>query len=178
MEKIVFKEEKSLNKKDKEALHLLLNPLFTWSVDVRKKLYYSSASRWRAMLYLNSNLIASLSIVSRRKIINCRPMLVGGIGNLGVVKKFQGKGYAARILELTKEFLRKKDVDFLLLFCGKDRVGLYLKCGYTQMKKSVSYYRGKQLKEEPVALFLPLNLSEEEKNFIFSRKIHIGRGTW
>jgi hypothetical protein len=82
------------------------------------------------------------------------------------------------MLKKAESFMRKKGYHLALLFCGDTRTRLYHKVGYIRMKKYVTYFSGSKLKKEPIALFFPIKLSDEEVTYLKSNKLHVGRGTW
>jgi len=176
--KVLIKLEAELNKNERKSIYALQRSLFTWSEHLKKYLYYSSCPKWRLMLWKGKQLIGSVSIVERKVKVGGKYKTAGGVGNLGIKKTQQGKGYARVLLKKARDLMEKEKIDFALLFCGEDRCGLYEKAGYKKMKKYVTYYSGSDLKKEPVAMFLPLNLTKKKINYLKRKVLHIGRGTW
>jgi len=175
---ILIKLETKLNKKERGSIYALQRSLFVWSKHLKKYLYYSSRPKWRLMLWENNQLIGSVSIIKRKIKLGGRYKTIGGVGNLGVKKEFQGKECARLMLKKTEGFMKKEKIDFALLFCGKDRRGLYEKVGYEKMNKYATYYSGPKLNKEPIAMFLSINLTKEEISYLKDRVLHIGRETW
>lgn len=176
--KLLIKLETKLNKKERSAIYNLQRSLFTWSEHLEKYLYYSSRPKWRLMLWKDNQMIGSVSILKRRVRLAEKHKIIGGVGNLGIKREFQGKGYAQFMLKKTKSFMKKKEIDFALLFCGEDRTGLYKKVGYQKMGRYVTYYSGSKLKKERVAMFLPIHLNKELSGYLKKNVLHVGRGTW
>jgi predicted acetyltransferase len=176
--KLIIKLETKLNKKERGLIYSLQRSLFTWSEHLKKYLYYSSRPKWRFMLWKDKQMIGSVSILKRRVKLAGKRKIIGGMGNLGIKREFQGKGYAQFMLKRTRSFMEKKGIDFALLFCGKDRMKLYKKVGYQKMGKYVTYYSGSKLKKEMVAMFLPIHLSRDLSDYLKKNILHVGRGTW
>lgn len=176
--KILIKLETKLNKKERKLIYALQRSLFVWSKHLKKYLYYSSRPKWRLMLWENNQLIGSVSIVERKIKLVGEHKTIGGVGNLGVKREIQGKGYARLMLKKAEGFMKKKRINFALLFCRKDRAGLYEKVGYQKMNRHVTYYSGSELSKEKTAMFLPINLDKEEISYLKDKVLHIGKGTW
>ncbi|MCL5675685.1 MAG: GNAT family N-acetyltransferase [Patescibacteria group bacterium] len=130
----VFKEEDRLTKEEKQLLTQLLVPLFSFSYhfsqsyNKNKQLYYSSKPRWQLLLYHGKELVGSLSIV-KRHLPKPFPVLVGGIGNLGIKENHQKKGLSLLMLKKTNEFMKKNGMQLSLLFCVEKLKGLNIKAG-------------------------------------------------
>ncbi len=176
--KVLIKPEAELNKKERRLIYALQRSLFVWSEHLKKNLYYSSRPKWRLMLWENNQLIGSVSIVERKIKLAGKYKTVGGVGNLGIKKELQGKGYARLMLKKAEGLMKKEKIDFSLLFCGKDRCGLYEKVGYEKMNKYATYFSGSKLNRESIVMFLPINLTKQEASYLKNRVLHIGRGTW
>lgn len=175
--KYIFKRENQLTKKEKKELHELLDNLLIWSIHIRKYLYWSSKPTWRVMLYENNDLVGSLSVVQRQVVHNGNRLNIAGVGNVGIKKEYQGKGYAQGMLKTVENKLMK-NFHCALLFCDEKRTKLYEKVGYLKIRKPVTYYSKSSLKKEPVSMILPMNMNPIELTSIINNGLHIGRGTW
>ncbi|MDO8497346.1 MAG: GNAT family N-acetyltransferase [bacterium] len=178
MKKYVIKEEKSLTRIERKSLYNLLPKLLIWSIHVKKYLYYSSRPKWRLMLFEDGELVGSLSIVKRKVNINHSQFYIGGIGNVGIKKEYQGKGLAQKMLTYAEQFMKRNDINFGLLFYDDKRIKLYSKVGYQKLHKEVTYFSKSKLKREPIAMLLPIKLNREDISSIRQSVLHIGRGTW
>lgn len=160
--KLLIKLEARLSKEERKAIYRLQRSLFTWSSHLKKYLYYSSRPKWRLMLWEDNRLVGSVSVVKRRVSFAGQSLIIGGVGNLGVKREFQNKGYARFLLKRAKELIKKEEINLGLLFCGEDRTRLYKKVGYERMEKYATYYSGSKLKKERVAMFLPIHLTRKQ----------------
>lgn len=179
----LLKEENSLSLEDKRQLKELLVPLFSFSYHFSQSyhknhtLYYSSKPTWRILLYQRKELVGSLSIVVRR-INQPFSLVIGGVGNVGINKSHQGKGLALFMLKKANEFMKDQKVNINLIFCTENKKDLYIKAGYHQLEKPVTFYTKGELTEESLALFVPISLGAKQVNYIQHNGLHIGRGTW
>jgi predicted N-acetyltransferase YhbS len=184
MYEYIFKGEDDLSKKDREQLRDLLVPLFSFSYHFTQsyqregRLYYSSKPKWRLLVKDGNELIGSLSIVERH-ITKPFDLTIGGIGNVGVAQNYQKKGLATGMLHEAHGFMKQKGINLSLLFCIERLKPVYIKAGYLQIKKPVTYIdgNGKPGKEE-LALFFPISLDRKTAALIQFHGLDIGRGTW
>lgn len=180
----IFKEEDSLLKEDKQQLEKLLVPLFSFSYHFTQsykkegKLYYSSKPKWRLLVKSNGELIGSLSIV-KRHIKEPSGLIVGGIGNVGVKETFQKQGLVTRMLNKSHLFMKKNGINFSLLFCIERLKSVYIKAGYRQIEKSVTFSdENSRINKEELALFFPVLINKEDVTLIQFHGLNIGEGTW
>jgi len=174
---IQIKKEPDITQFERLKLKNLLVPLFSWSLDIEKRLYYSSRPTWRLLAYDEDELIGSLSIVERH-ISKPSHLKIAGIGNVAVRQSHQRKGYATNMLQKAHHFLVKEQFNLSLLFCAPDHMEVYKKSGYLQLHKPVTFYVKSELQTEDTALIYPINLNPDQQNNIIQNGLHIGRGTW
>lgn len=183
MFKCLIKKEDQLTPEEFKQLENLLVPLFSFSYHFTQSyqknhtLYYSSKPQWRFLLCDDGELVGSLSIV-KRAINKPFPIVIGGVGNVGIKKSHQGQGLALLMLKKAHEFMKDKKINISLLFCTKERQGLYLKSGYIKTEKPVLFFSKGQQQEEPLALFLPLKITSEQTKDIQKNGLNISQGTW
>jgi len=183
MLKCVIKDEDKLTPKDNDQLEKLLIPLFSWSYHFTQSfknshtLYYGTKPKWRLLLYDGKELIGSISIVER-KISSPFPLVIGGLGNLGIKELYQGKNLSFLIFEKVHEFMKEKCIDISLLFCIERLKGLYVKIGYIQIDKPVIFHQEGKTEEECLALFHPLLVSPEQAKQIKQKGLDIGEESW
>jgi len=184
MIKYIFKKEGQVNPKEFSKLKSLLVPLFSFSHHFSQSykkhgtLYFSSRPRYRLFVYNDDELIGSLSIVDRK--IN-KPFLlrIAGLGNLAIKKSHQGRGLAGKTLKETHKFLKEKNMDISLLFCVEKLKYVYIKAGYQQLDKPVTYLdEENSISEESLSLLYPILASEDKVRKIMSEGIFIGKGSW
>lgn len=174
---IQIKKEADLTKLERQKLRNLLTPLFSWSPEIKKQLYYSSKPKYRLLCFEDNELIGSLSIVERTILIPIH-LKIAGIGNVAVKQSHQRKGYATDMLQKAHQHLAKEQFNLSLLFCAPDHMDVYNKSGYIQLLKPVTFYAKSKLQKEETSLFYPINLSLEQKKYFAENCMHIGRGTW
>lgn len=174
---IQIKKEDDVTQLERQSLRNLLVPLFSWSPEIKKRLYYSSKPVCRLLAYDRDELIGSLSIVERY-ISKPFPLKIAGIGNVAVKQSHQRKGYATDMLQRAHQFLAKEQFNLSLLFCSPDIMEVYKKSGYILMYKPVTFYSKSKLQAEDTALIYPINLTTDQQNSIIQSGLHIGKGTW
>ena len=123
-------------------------------------------------------LIGSLSIVERN-IKKPLELIIGGIGNLGIKETYQKQGLATLMLNQSHMFMKQNGINFSLLFCIERLKPIYIKAGYQQIEKPVTFTNESgKIEREELALFFPLLLNEETVALIQSQGLFIGKGTW
>jgi len=116
----------------------------------------------------NGKIVSSVTVFDRTVWIEGKRVKMGGIGNVGTLPSFRGKGLAGLILDKCRELMKKEGFDVSLLFAGP--VPLYEKHGWSSLKVfSYVFSDFKEIKVDPLITVRPI--SWEKERFIV-RQIH------
>ena len=106
------------------------------------------------------NLIVSNVGVVKREITagNCK-IVVGGIGGVATMPKWQKRGFARLLLDKANEHLRtNREFEFGMLFCAPEKVHYYASCGYMEVNNPLFIHlRGERKLFEDTKMVLQLS---------------------
>ena len=67
---------------------------------------------------VDGKLVSAVQVCERRVRVGDAELLMGGIGNVGTVEEFRGRGYSQRLLADSARVMRDHRIDFSVLFTG------------------------------------------------------------
>lgn len=112
---------------------------------------------WRVLLFENNILISNIEIIERNALVGNTKVKFGGIGGVGTLPEFRGRGFASIALKHATDFMFEKlQVDFGLLLTGSDSVPFYEKSGWSVCHNPLYFDQstGKVLFDD-VPMYLP-----------------------
>jgi predicted N-acetyltransferase YhbS len=83
-------------------------------------------------------LVAAAGLVVVEVEVSGERLPVVGLGGVIVNRHHRGRGHAAAVLTAAIAHAEGLGPEFMLLFCHPDRMGLYLKFGFSEVKASVT----------------------------------------
>jgi GNAT superfamily N-acetyltransferase len=80
-------------------------------------------------------IVSNVGVVKREITVDNRKIVVGGIGGVATMPKWQKRGFARQLLDKANEHLRmNREFEFGMLFCASEKVHYYARCGYVEVK--------------------------------------------
>jgi ribosomal protein S18 acetylase RimI-like enzyme len=155
--------------------------LSAWSIER----FDNKKDRFKYIVAVTSQQVVGIIILWKRRIqYHGKPIIVGGLGGVGVQNKYRGKGIATNMLSLARKTLDLSNCD--VAFLGTDvsdpqMLKIYGRIGFVPLNK-VFAYTGKsgELYKDPTAGMIAPIHSQELCNEIIKDKalLNIGMGTW
>lgn len=147
--------------------------------------FVNKKDRFKYIIALINAKVVGIIILWKRTIqYHEKPIVVGGLGGVGVQKKHRGKGIATNMLTLARETLNRSDCDIAFLGTNIDDsqlLKIFARIGFVPLKKTFSYIgrSGKLYKDPTSGMIAPIH-SQELYNKILkdTEPFHIGIGTW
>jgi aminoglycoside 2'-N-acetyltransferase I len=112
---------------------------------------------WIIRLFENDRLVSHLTITDRTCDVGGVPIHVGGIGGVGTLPEFRGRGFATQAMDQAVKFMRKNiQVDFGLLFCGGNMELFYKNLGWQRVHDPVYYSQpDRKILDDGLLMYLP-----------------------
>jgi ribosomal protein S18 acetylase RimI-like enzyme len=155
--------------------------LSAWS----KERFDNRKDRFKYIVAITNQLVVGIIILWKRTIqYHGKPIVIGGMGGVGVQKEYRGKGIATNMLTLARETLDLSDCD--VAFLGTDihdpqMLKIYGRIGFVPLNKAFTYTgKSGERHEDPTAGMIAPIHSQELYNEILkdTEAFHIGTGTW
>ncbi len=180
-DEIVFVTKK-VNRLEKDELAMIKNFLINIFSDhdgYEKSVYTNPDLDSCVLMYLDNRFIGHVGITKRIVDHKSREYLVGGIGDVAIDKKLQGKGLGKILMKEVEKQLRLDNYDLGVLFCHPDLDKFYASCGWKKKETGKIWAIRKGVKEDQRRTFiLPLKMNIEEINVWNTDEIEIGVGSW
>jgi len=155
--------------------------LSAWS----KERFINKNDRFKYIVALIYNKVVGIIILWKRTIqYYGKPIIVGGLGGVGVQKEYRGRGIATSMLTHAKQTLDFSDSD--VAFLGTDindpqMLKIYGRIGFVPLKKAFTYIgkSGKHYKDPTAGMIAPIHSQKLYKEILKGvEPFHIGIGTW
>jgi len=157
----------------------------TSSNEWSKERFVNKKDRFKYIIALSRNKVIGIIIVWKRSVqYRSKPIVVGGLGAVGVQKDFRGKGIATKMLTLVRETLDHSDCD--IAFLGTDvedlqMLKIYGRIGFVPLHKAFIYTgrSGKLYEDVDSGMIAPIHSQELFKEILKDAEpFNIGIGTW
>lgn len=161
-----------------EIIEMLIE-CFPDNPNYKNSVYTNPDLEMCVLAYNNELLVGHVGITKRNVYHEGRDYLVGGIGDVAVVKEVREKGLGKEIMIKTNQLLKKEGYDLGLLFCHPDLDKFYSKCGWKKKEKGKIYaFRHGKNEDQRRTFYFPLMLDENEISVWNTQDIQIGKGSW
>jgi ribosomal protein S18 acetylase RimI-like enzyme len=155
--------------------------LSAWS----KERFDNRKDRFKYIVAITNQMVVGIIILWKRTVqYHGKPIVVGGLGGVGVQKEYRGRGIATSMLTTAKETLDLSDCD--VAFLGTDihdpqMLKIYGRIGFVPLNKAFSYEgkSGEHYEDATSGMIAPIH-SHELYNEILkdTEPFNIGIGTW
>jgi aminoglycoside 2'-N-acetyltransferase I len=133
---ILIKQAKSLTKVELQEWSTLLREVFGNGED---EMEWADID-WNVLVKLGNKLVSQVDIIDRIAQVGYHKVRLGGIGGVGTLPEFRGRGFAGMALASAAIFMEKEmGVDFGFLFCSPEMVSFYSRLNW-QVKDAPVYY--------------------------------------
>jgi len=176
--KIIIKKIKELDKQQTNDIKKFLISCFPDSPGFPIKVYTNPDLDVAIIGYDKGKIISHSSIIKRTILYKNKKYLVGGVGNVAVLKNERRQGIGTEIMRATNQTLKKFNYDLGLLFCHPDLIEFYVGAGWVEKEGRIYYSERGNLEHESTSLFYPLKLDPVDLNVWKTEEIHIGEDTW
>jgi ribosomal protein S18 acetylase RimI-like enzyme len=157
----------------------------TASNEWSKERFVNKNDRFKYIVAIIDNKVVGIIILWKRAIqYHEKPIVVGGLGAVGVQKEYRGRGIATNMLTLARETINLSDCD--VIFLGTDihdpqMLKIYGRIGFVPLNKAFAYTgrSGKRYEDAESGMIAPIH-SQELFNEILedTEPFDIGIGTW
>jgi len=97
-------------------------------------------SDWNVLLYLEGVLISNVEILERDVLIGRESIRIGGIGGVATHPDYRRRGFASRLMNHARDFMRDElKLPYALLVCGDERLSLYTSLGWQLVTESMYF---------------------------------------
>ena len=115
--------------------------LFEWGADIFEGSLYDLEWRptdYHVIGYLEGRPVTHVGIVTHRVKVGSTKKLVGGIGAVVTLPKYQKQGLAKRCLQWAQAYMKSNlNVEFGFLFCPERLLGFYGSLGWKRLMENV-----------------------------------------
>lgn len=133
---IEIKKIKNLSQKEQDEVYQLLTVVFeadisqwTWSLD-----------DYRLLVRMGDSIVSHVAMIERTCLVNAQPIKVGGVGGVGTLPEWRGRGLASLAMQQTADFLKNQlKVEYGMLFCANEMVPYYQRLGWRMVDAPVSF---------------------------------------
>jgi ribosomal protein S18 acetylase RimI-like enzyme len=150
-----------------------------------KERFVNKTDIFKYIVALIDNKVVGIIILWKRTIqYHGKPMIVGGLGGVGVQKEYRGKGIATNMLAHARKTLDLSECE--VAFLGTDihdpqMLKIYGRIGFVPLNKAFTYLgkSGKRYEDTTAGMIAPIH-SQNKYNQILkdTEPFDIGMGTW
>lgn len=155
--------------------------LGAWS----KERFPNQKDRYKYVVAIIDQEVVGTTIIFKRTLqYKGKPIILGGLGAVGVRKEYRGKGIGTQMLSMARKTLNDSDAD--IAFLGTDiqdpqMLKIYGRIGFVPLNRPFAYIgkSGKRYEDLTAGMIAPIH-SQELFNQILkdTEPFYIGLGTW
>ena len=150
-----------------------------------KERFDNRKDRFKYIVAITNQLVVGIIILWKRTTqYHGKPIVVGGLGGVGVKKEYRGRGIATNMLALTRETLDLSECD--VAFLGTDvhdpqMLKIYGRIGFVPLNKAFTYTgkSGEHYEDAEAGMIAPIHSQKLYTEILKDKEpLNIGIGTW